>query len=388
MVKKYVHKWNSSDPNLRAFIIGVFLFSVNNGILLSTFNNFLNDSFGLTASERGFLEFPRELPGFLLIVVTGILSAFAMRTWSVIVGLLSAVGVLGLAYLSPSIAMMTAWMMIWSLSEHLFMPVESTMGLHLAHDGKHGKRLGQISGSRNLAMIFGSLVVILWAHFFSTDNIYMWLYTLAAIFSIGGAIAFLRVHLDAEKSVKKRRFILRIEYRFFYILNILFGARKQIFLTFGPWVLVTVFGSSPEIMATLIMISSIAGVIFRQAFGVLTDKIGEKKMFLADAVILLFVCAGFALSKNIYLLYTLFIIDNLMFATRIARTTYLNKIAVEKSDIPATISVGITMDHVVSMTIPFFGGLLWAAYGYQAVFIAASSVAFASFLVALFVRVK
>ena len=65
------------------------------------------------------------------------------------------------------------------------------------------------------------------------------------------------------------------------------------------------------------------------------------------------------------LLYFLFIVDNLMFATRIARTTYLNKIAVEKRDIPATLSIGITMDHAESMSVPLLGGLLWTAYDYS-----------------------
>jgi predicted MFS family arabinose efflux permease len=106
-------------------------------------------------------------------------------------------------------------------------------------------------------------------------------------------------------------------------------------------------------------------------------------MFMADAVILLFICAGFAFSTFRPVLYFFFILDNLMFATRIARTTYLNRIAEEKSHIAPTISLGITMDHAVSMTIPAAGGLLWAAYGYRSVFLAASLLAVAGFFAAL-----
>ena len=95
-------------------------------------------------------------------------------------------------------------------------------------------------------------------------------------------------------------------------------------------------------------------------------------MFMADAVILLFICAGFAFSVYRPLLYALYILDNLMFATRIARTTYLNRIAESRADIAPTISMGITMDHAVSMIMPVLGGLLWAAYGYRAVFLAAA----------------
>lgn len=384
---KLLDKWNSSDINLRFFLFGIFLFGINNGILLTTFNNYLNDIFKLSASERGFLEFPRELPGFLLVAVTGILSSYSIRAWAVLVGIISAFGVFGLGFLSPNIYLMTFWMMTWSLADHLFMPVENVMGLHLAADGKQGKRLGQISGSRNLAMIFGAGIVWIYGKVFS-GMIYPGLFALAAAASIGAAFAFNKVKVDKDSASGKKRFVIKAEYTLFYILNILFGARKQIFLTFAPWVFVTAFGTKPETMAVLIFIASLAGFVFRQAFGTLTDIIGERRMFMADAVILFGVCTGFALSKNLYLLYFLFIIDNLMFATRIARTTYLNRIALSKSDIPATISTGITMDHVVSMTVPFFGGMLWNLYGYESVFMAASGVALLGFLTALRVDKK
>jgi hypothetical protein len=48
----------------------------------------------------------------------------------------------------------------------------------------------------------------------------------------------------------------------------------------------------------------------------------------------------------------------------------------------------VTLDHAVSMTIPFFGGLLWAAFGYQYVFLAAAAVALVYLGVASRVRVE
>lgn len=50
--------------------------------------------------------------------------------------------------------------------------------------------------------------------------------------------------------------------------------------------------------------------------------------------------------------------------------------------------LGITLDHAVSMTVPALGGILWAAYGYKSVFMAASLLAIAGFAVALLVRDK
>ena len=39
------------------------------------FNNFLSDIFHLQAGTRGWLELPRELPGFLVVIMAGVLAA-------------------------------------------------------------------------------------------------------------------------------------------------------------------------------------------------------------------------------------------------------------------------------------------------------------------------
>ncbi|HEY1405236.1 MAG TPA: MFS transporter [Spirochaetota bacterium] len=386
-MKKYIRRWNEADVNLRFFLIGAIFLGINAGVLSTTFNNYLNDMFHISERTRGILEVPREIPGFVLIAITGVLAAYSLRGWAIIVGVISGVGVIGLGFMSPSIYIMTMWMMLWSMGDHLYMPVESTMGLHFAKEGKQGKRLGQLAGARNLAMIIGALAVYLVASFLTGKKLYSVLYLCAGICAIFSVVSFSRVKVHHDKGPGKRRFIFRREYGFFYVLNILFGARKQIFLTFAPWVLVTVFNTTPTVMAALIMIASIAGVLFRQVFGMIVDRFGEKKMFIADALILFCICGGFAFSKNVYLLYFLYIADNLMFSTRIARTTYLNKIAKEKSDIPPTISLGITMDHFFSMIVPIMGGVLWAMFGYSKVFFAASGVALLSLIVAFVIQV-
>jgi len=381
-------RWRATDPAFKAFLLGVFFLGMNSGVLSSALNNYLNDSFTLTSQQRGFLEFPRELPGALVIFVTGLLAALSVRRWAIITGLLTAAGVAGLGFLSPAYRPMLLWMLVWSFGSHLFMTVESVMGLRFAKEGGQGRRLGQISGMTNFAAIAGAGFVWLMAKA-AGPALYKAAFTFAAAASLISAYLFSRIPEagDTERPGKKR-FVFRRAYKLFYLLNILFGARKQIFLTFAPWVLVTVYGASPARMASLALASAAAGVVFRQAFGELTDRIGERRMFMADALILLGICAGFAFSAFLPLLYFLYVLDNLMFATRIARTTYLNRIAVDKSDVGPTISFGISIDHAVSMTMPILGGLLWAAYGYKSVFLAAMLLAVAGFITALAVDEK
>lgn len=378
-----LNRWRNADPAFKAFLLGVFFLGINAGVLSAAFNNYLNDSFSLSAKQRGFLEFPRELPGFLAIFITGLLTALPVRKWAVVTSLLTAVGVAGLGFMSPSYAWMIVWMLLWSAGSHLFMTVESVMGLRFAKEGGHGRRLGQISGMTNFAAISGAGFVWAVARL-AGPSIYRWSFFAAAAASLVSVFLFARMEKGGEEAAPGgTRFVFRWKYKWYYLLNLLFGARKQIFLTFAPWVLVTQYGASPALMASLALSAAACGVIFRQTFGALVDRIGERKMFIADALILLVICAGFAFSTFRPLLYILYVLDNLMFATRIARTTYLNKIAQEKADIAPTVSLGVTIDHALSMSIPAAGGLLWAAYGYKSVFIAASLVSVLGFFAAL-----
>lgn len=378
-----LNRWRNADPAFKAFLLGVFFLGINAGVLSAAFNNYLNDSFHLTSRQRGFLEFPREIPGFLVLFMAGLLAAFPVRKWAILTSLLTAVGVAGLGFMSPSYNMMIVWMLLWSAGSHLFMTVESVMGLRFAKEGAHGRKLGQISGMTNFAAISGAGFVWIVARI-AGPSIYKWSFFAAALASLASAFLFARMEKGGEEAAPGgKRFVFRWKYKWYYLLNIIFGARKQIFLTFAPWVLVTVYGASPALMAALALAAAAAGVVFRQAFGALVDKVGERKMLAADAIILLGVCAGFAFSSFRPVLYFLFILDNLMFAARIARTTYLNKIVESKADLSPTISLGVTLDHALSMSVPAAGGLLWAAYGYKAVFMAASLLSVAGFFTAL-----
>ncbi len=381
-------RWRRADPAFKAFLLGVFFLGINAGVLSAAFNNYLNDSFRLTSQQRGFLEFPRELPGFLVVFMTGLLAALPVRKWAVITSLLTAVGVAGLGFMSPGYHTMIVWMLLWSAGSHLYMTVEGVMGLRFSRTGGHGRRLGQLSAMTNFAGISGAGLVWLTAKV-AGPELYHWAFAAAAAASLVSACMFSRMKAGDEEGVPGgKRFVFKWRYKWYYLLNILFGARKQLFLTFAPWVLVTVYGASPAVMAALILTASAVGVVFRQLLGGVVDRFGERKVLLADALILLLICAGFGLSSFKPALYSLFIMDNLMFAVRIARTTYLNRIAERKEDIAPSLSLGVTMDHAVSMAVPAAGGLLWAAYGYRSVFFAAAFLAVGVFLAALAVDEK
>jgi hypothetical protein len=81
------------------------------------------------------------------------------------------------------------------------------------------------------------------------------------------------------------------------------------------------------------------------------------------------------------------VLDQTLFGLRVARTTYLKKIAIDPADITPTMGAGITIDHAVAMTLPILSGYLWEAVNFRWVFILAAGIALAGMFVCLRIKV-
>ncbi len=72
-----------------------------------------------------------------------------------------------------------------------------------------------------------------------------------------------------------------------------------------------------------------------------------------------------------------------MNSVSMARATYIRKIAVQPHDVSPTLSLGLSIDHIVSMFIPALGGLVWYAggsSGYQYVSLGGAVIALLNLL--------
>jgi predicted MFS family arabinose efflux permease len=146
-------------------------------------------------------------------------------------------------------------------------------------------------------------------------------------------------------------------------------------------------------MALLYFIAATLGVVMRPLLGEVIDWLGERTVLAVDELLLLGVCLTYAFAGDLlsgraalFALYAAYILDITLFALRVARTTYLKKIADDPADITPTISMGITIDHAVAMTLPILSGYIWEAYGFQWVFILAGAFAVIGFFVCLQIR--
>ena len=386
-----IRRIRSLDSQLLFFIAGTIFYGISMGLSETSFNNFLSDTYQMGADERGRLEFPRELPGFLVAVFAGALFFFSELHVAIISMILMAIGLAGVGMYGEDYTIMLVAMIVWSIGMHLSMPVIRAISLNLAQEGRGGTMLGRLGGIRTGAAIIGSGLV--WLGLGETQWAYMPIFigaALACVLCAGSMMLMKPIH---GQEGKRPKFIFRKKYWLFYLLNILFGARKQVFITFGPWVLVKVFGEPVSTIAELTVIASVLGMFLSPQIGYLVDRLGERFVLMVDAMLLMGVCLGYGyaeylpLSYAIGIIYVSFVLDQVLFVVGIARTTYLDKIAVKKEDVTASLSLGVTIDHTISMSIPTLGGLIWIFYGYQYVFIGAAGVALLTLIAAGFIRV-
>jgi predicted MFS family arabinose efflux permease len=257
---------------LKFFALASIVMGIAYSIYDSTFNNFVNDRFALTGFQRSLMELPRELPGFLVVFISALLWFLCSRRLGGFALLLGAVGILLIGYSSPTYAILLLNLFIYSVGQHLFIPLSSSIGMELAHEGQTGRRLGQLNALRNFATILGSFVVFLGFRYLGFHYQHSFFLT-----AVGLVLAAIFMFQMKPVAVQKPKTFLKLhkEYRLYYLLNILTGSRKQIFMTFAPWVIVTIFKQPTQTIATLMTLGGVIGILFQPVLGRAIDRFGE-----------------------------------------------------------------------------------------------------------------
>jgi len=383
----FLTRWRSLSPDLRRFFWGTFFFGLGSACFDSVFNNFLHTKFDLSAFGRTFLELPRETPGLLTVVFAALLFFIGSRRRAAWALLLCSGGLALLGTVSPSYAVMLCWLFVFSMGQHLWLPLSSSIGMELATAGGDGKRLGQLNAVRNAASIVGSgLIVVLFGLFPLPLEAGFWV--ASAVFFAGSMTLF---RLTPDKPQKAQVYWnFPKEYRRFYALTVLYGSRKQIFLTFAPWVLVSILGQPVTVIAILLTVGGVLGILFQPWLGKAIDAWGEKTVLALEAFLLIFVCAAYALGPlflppfwALIVASTCFLADQILMSVGMARATYLKKIARAPEEVTPTLTTAVSVDHIFSISIALGGGVLWFAFGFWTVFVFGALIASLNLITAL-----
>lgn len=381
-----LRKIKNIDKDVKLFILATFIFSFCSGIYDTIFNNFLNDNFKINSLQRTLLEFPRELPGVLMIFVAALLFFLNTRKLAALAFFITGCGLILMGTLSKSYNIMLIWLFTFSLGQHIFLPLNSSIVMELSEKGNDGRRLGQIQSLKNMSVILG-------AFFVSIGFKYIGLNYKTAMVMSGLLIIFssFLINSMSEGITSKKGSHLKFnkKYNLYYALTSLYGMRKQIFITFAPWALVTTFYKPVYYIANLMIIGSVIGIFVQPYVGKIIDTYGERVVLRFEAFVFIFVCIlyGFApswFSQEIAILIVsiCYISDQTLMSLGIARATYIKKIAEKKEDISNTLSLGLSIDHFFAISVALIGGALWYKVGYKAVFILGAIISLINFMVA------
>jgi nitrate/nitrite transporter NarK len=195
-----------------------------------------------------------------------------------------------------------------------------------------------MAAATTAATLAGSGAV--WLSFAVFHLRYGGVYLIGAGAAVLAALLFSGMSRPDSISPSRPRLLLRRRYTIFYLLNILYGARKQIFLTFGPWMLIKVLGQSPADIAKLWMAAATLGILVRALLGRLIDRTGERVVLVTEGIVVVLVCLGYGLGPWLWagparlrIAEACYVVDQLLIAVSMARTTYLYKIAERKEDL-------------------------------------------------------
>lgn len=360
--------------------------AVGLGLSNNVMSNFFKDAYNVTAYQRGLIEFPRELPGLIAVFIIGSLSFMNDIRISILSQVLGIIGISVLGLTTPSFNVMLIFIFIHSVGMHIFMPMKDAIGVSLAEPNMIGKRMGQFKGVDTGFRMIAALIVFFGFRYggFSFETNVKLPFIIAAVLFALVVILLLALERSLESDgphPKKQKFVYRKEYKYYYLLVILFGVQKQIMMVYGPWVLIDLLGKKADTIAILTIIGSGIGIFFIPALGRWLDRFGIKKLMYVDALsfIVVYTLYGFltasfvsgvlqSMTVAVFLAYAIFIIDKMSTQMSLIRTVYLKSILKDPQDLTPTLSLGMSMDHFVSITCAYIGGIVWMTFGPQYIF--------------------
>ena len=373
----------SKAPRIRKVMLAVlaalFLAQLGAGVYDLLFTNYLSDAQGLNAQERGFLELPREMPGVLSLLVMGSLFFLNEVRLAAVSVLLAALGSYMLMTLGPEATMweLSLCVVTASLGLHILMGTVDSIVMHTARPENRSLRLGQMRALGTAATLLGAGYIWLKWQFnssFTVDYVLV-----VAIFVVAAVLLFcVRTPQFPKRKSFRENFILRKEYAVYYGIETLHGIRKQLYITFGYWLLVNTMGQPPAQVGKIMLIAGVIGLFTQPLIGRSIKHFGEKKVTIFDSMALSVLCLAYAFAPSLLpaawavgVIACCFVLDKILFDLGMARTTYIARICGERrSDITPCIYTGIAINHVASITYGIVGGLIWSySGGPQAVFL-------------------
>ncbi len=375
-------------PGGRGFVMlavmsGAFGFAVN--AQQGLFTNFFEEVLLLEGPQFGYITAIREVPGFFLILLTAVLYRVPLQR--VTAGALVLFGVgLALIGFSTSFWGVVPWVVLSSLGFHTVLQTQPALGMSLTTESRSGRVLGQMAAIGQAGTLVALGAILLAFHFELVS--FRPMFVLLGAIAVIGAVAIFRfpnLHEGQAQVAAMRRepIVFRRAYRYFYLLNILDGARQQIFFSFGLWVLVNRFHLGVAQISGVLLAVAFVNMVSSTWVGHMIDRYGERRTLSLVNLGFVVALAGYALANHVVIAILCYVIY--WFVGPIAplgAATYLRKIAVP-SEVAPSLGMGVTLLHATAIVVPVAVGYILNFVGYQIPFLIACGFALITFFVTL-----
>lgn len=360
----------------RALFLSLALSAIGFGLYKGVIDNYMAEVVRMNELDRGVTEFFREVPGLLLVLILAIFYHFSAERMYKMGMVIMVIGMIMQAMISPVKMLVILAIFIYSTGEHIQLGMKNTLSLEYSKEGHGGLALGYQNSIYQIGNLIGYAAVIIAFYFMASVELFKPVFYVAAAFMALAMLVSLKLTGNSKTDKNKSRFYFRKKFTKYYMLEVFYGARKQVFFTFGPYVLILFYGADAGTISLLFAISAIACFTLAPLVGKIIDRIGYKTVMIADTLILVIVCFFYGFAHHLFSMEVAFIVccinyilDSVISLASMASNVYVQDISDSKNEMRATISTGISVNHLITIFIALLGGWIWNILGIETLFI-------------------
>lgn len=360
----------------KALFLSLLLSAIGFGLYKGVLDNYMAEVVRMNELDRGITEFFREVPGLLLVLILAIFYRSSAEKMYKIGMVIMSIGMIMQACISPAKVLVILAIFIYSTGEHIQLGMKNTLSLEYSKEGHGGLALGYQNSIYQIGNLLGYIAVIAAFAVVASVQLFKPVFMVAAAFMALAMIVSFQLTGKSITDKTKSRFYFRKKFNKYYMLEVFYGARKQVFLTFGPYVLILFYGADAGVISLLFAISAIACFLLAPMVGKIIDRIGYKTVMIADTLILVIVCFFYGFAHHLFTMETAFfvccinyILDSVISLASMASNVYVQDISDSKEEMRATISTGISVNHLITIFIALLGGWIWNVLGIETLFI-------------------
>ena len=364
------------DVPFKPYLTALLTFGMAYGLYKGILDNYLAEVVAMGEFDRGIAEFFREIPGLLLVGVLAIMYRFSAEKIFRIGAVVMLAGMVMLSAVPASRVIVTIAICIYSLGEHIQLGMRNTLGVQYAKPGKSGLSMGKQTSLYDLGTLLGfAVITVAFLILPSGGTMFRLFFAVSSAIIVVGVTASTRMGSGSRNDADKRRFYFRKKFTKYYLLEVTYGARKQVFFTFGPYLLVLHYGAGASVMSLLFAVSAICCSLLSPLVGKLIDRVGYKAVMVSDTLILVVVCFFYGFAEHFFptnvsfvICCCMYVLDSVISLASMASNVYVQDLSDSPEETRATIATGVSVNHFVTIFVALLGGWVWKITGIETLF--------------------